>query len=444
MTFLKNELLKMVEKRQMGIHCGVPSFCSANKFVIEAVLEQAQRYDDVVVIEATSNQVNQYGGYMGMTSIDFKNYVYEIADKLGFERSKVILGGDHLGPLPWCDLPAAEAMERAKVLVHDCVKAGYLKVHLDTSMRLGDDDPNTRLSDDVIAARGAVLYKECMSAYNELLAVDAHAVRPVFVIGSEVPVPGGTVKDNGIEVTSPEDFENTLLAYRRAFKSQGLDNAWKDIIAVVVQPGVEFGDFGIHKYDRFAAKSLCSKLKQYSDIVFEGHSTDYQPYEKLREMVEDGIAIIKVGPALTYAVREALFALSMIEDEIVVEDSKRSHLRDVLEQVMLEDDKNWKKYYKGTELEKHLLRKYSFSDRSRYYFANEKIVNAVERLFANLDETGIPTSILHQYMPLQYARVRDEKLKCQAKELVKDAVRVIVENYNYAVKMNYMMETVNL
>ena len=71
-------------------------------------------------------------------------------------------------------------------------------------------------------------------------------------------------------------------------------------------------------------------------------------------------------------------------------------------------------------------------------------MDAVEQLFANLDETGIPTSILHQYMPLQYARVRDDKLKCQAKELVKDAVRVIVENYNYAVKMNYMMETVNL
>ena len=87
---MKNELLRMVEKRQMGIHCGIPSFCSANKFVIETVIEQAQRYDDFVVIEATSNQVNQYGGYMGMTSVDFKNYVYEIADKINFDKSKII------------------------------------------------------------------------------------------------------------------------------------------------------------------------------------------------------------------------------------------------------------------------------------------------------------------------------------------------------------------
>ena len=441
---MKNELLRMVEKRQMGIHCGIPSFCSANKIVIETVIEQAQRYDDFVVIEATSNQVNQYGGYMGMTSVDFKNYVYEIADKINFDKSKIILGGDHLGPLPWANLPAKEAMEKAKVLVRDCVKAGYLKIHLDTSMRLGDDDTTKRLSDDIIAARGAVLYRECMAAYNELLAVNPDAVKPVFVIGSEVPVPGGTVMEGDIEVTHVDDLENTLFAYRKAFQNQGMTNAFKDIIAIVVQPGVEFGEYGIHPYDRFAARGLCNKLKQYPDIVFEGHSTDYQPYEKLREMVEDGIAIIKVGPALTYAVREALFALSMIEDELIEDTSKKSNLRDVLEKQMLEDDSNWAKYYHGSDLEKKLMRKYSFSDRCRYYFANDAVEEAIEKLFANLDSIDIPNYILHQYMPLQYVHVRDGKIKCKAKELVKDAVRIIVEDYNYAVKMNYMMETVNM
>lgn len=441
---MKNELLRMVEKRQMGIHCGIPSFCSANKYVIETALEQAQRLDDFVVIEATSNQVNQYGGYMGMRSIDFKNYVYKIADQLHFDRNKVILGGDHLGPLPWCDLPAAEAMEKARALVRECVAAGYLKVHLDTSMRLGDDDTSVRLPDEVIAERGADLYCAAIEEYNELLKENPDAVRPVFVIGSEVPVPGGTQETTkGLEVTKEEDFENTLLAYRKAFQKRGLKDAWKDVIAIVVQPGVEFGEEDVHQYDRYAARKLCSMLKQYPDIVFEGHSTDYQPYEKLREMVEDGIAIIKVGPALTYAVREALFALSMMEDELVPEE-RRSNFRQALEEAMLKDDKNWKKYYKGTELEKHLLREYSFSDRSRYYFAQREVEQAINTLFANLDEAGIPVYMLHQYMPLQYMHVRDKKVQCVSKELVKDAVRFIVENYNYAVKVNYMMETVNL
>ena len=35
----QNPLREMVTKRKLGIHCGIPSFCSANKLVIEAILE---------------------------------------------------------------------------------------------------------------------------------------------------------------------------------------------------------------------------------------------------------------------------------------------------------------------------------------------------------------------------------------------------------------------
>lgn len=442
---MKNELLRMVEKRQMGIHCGIPSFCSANKFVIETCIEQAQRNDDYVLIEATSNQVNQYGGYMGMKSADFREYVYQIADKLKFDRNKIILGGDHLGPLPWAKEPAKDAMNKAKVLVKECVKAGYLKIHLDTSMMLGDDDPHVRLSDSIIAERGAELYCEAIKAYEELLIENPDATRPVFVVGSEVPVPGGA-KDIEVklEVTSVEDFENTILAYQKAFYKRGILNPWKDIIAVVVQPGVEFGEMDVVEYDRYAARALCAKLKQYPDIVFEGHSTDYQPYRRLREMVEDGIAIIKVGPALTYAVREAIFALSFIENELIEDKKKRSNFIEILEKAMVDDDKDWKSYYHGDELEKHILRKYSFSDRCRYYFSKPEVEDAINNLFRNLDSIGIPLHILHQYMPLQYIHVRDKKIASNATELVKDAVRYIIENYNYAVKVNYRIETVNL
>ena len=285
---MKNELLRMVEKRQMGIHCGIPSFCSANKFVIETVIEQAHRYDDFVVIEATSNQVNQYGGYMGMHSQDFKEYVYQIADKLNFDKRKIILGGDHLGPLPWCDKPAAEAMEEAKTLVRDCVKAGYLKIHLDTSMRLGDDDVNERLSDEVIAERGAELYCEAIKAYKELFEVNPDAIRPVFVIGSEVPIPGGQqsqTEDTGMQVTKVEDFKATVEAFKKAFAEENISDIWEDVIAVVVQPGVEEKDAGCTEYDRSKAADLIAAIKEYPTLIFEGHSTDYQTKYKLRELV---------------------------------------------------------------------------------------------------------------------------------------------------------------
>lgn len=438
---MQNPLKEMVIKRQHGIHCGIPSFCCANKIVIEAILSQAQRFGDSTLIEATSNQVNQNGGYMDMTPQDFTNYVYQIADKLQISHEKIYLGGDHMGPLPWANLPAAEAMGNAIVLVRQCVKAGYKKIHLDTSMRLGDDSREVRLSDEVIARRGAILYKACEEAYEEMLRENPNEMHPVYVIGSEVPIPGGMneTEPAGMEITNPEDFERTLMVYRRVFAEMGLDDAWENIIAIVVQPGVEFGDDEIHRYNREDARNLCSALKKYPDIVFEGHSTDYQSPDKLKQMVEDGIAIIKVGPALTFALREALFALNMIENELIGNDAERSHFREVLESEMRRDPKHWEKYYTGSELDKQIKRRYSFSDRSRYYMSRPVVENARRKMFENINALDIPMSMLKQYMPMQYPKVRDGKLRMDARELARDNVINLVEDYNYAVKYNYMI-----
>ena len=438
---IQNPLKEMVVKRQHGIHCGVPSFCCANKIVIEAVLDQAQRFGDTALIEATSNQVNQDGGYMDMTPMDFTNYVYSIADKLGISRRSIFLGGDHMGPLPWANLPAEEAMKNAEVLVRMCVRAGYKKIHLDTSMRLGDDSRTERLSDEVIAERGARLYKACEEEFADMLKENPDEMYPVYVIGSEVPVPGGINQDEEPEmsVTDPKSFENTLKAYRDTFHELGLDSAWDRIIAIVVQPGVEFGDETIRAYNRHDAENLCNTLKKHPDIVFEGHSTDYQSPVALKQMVEDGIAIIKVGPALTFSLREGLFALSMIEDELIPDPEKRSNFREVLEKEMLADPSHWDKYYSGSDLEKLMKIRYSFSDRSRYYMSRPVVQDARRKLFRNIDSLDIPMSMLRQYLPNQYIKVRDGLLPMKARELCKDCVVTLVEDYNYAVKHNYMI-----
>lgn len=434
---MKNPMLQILEKRKIGIHAGIPSFCSANKLVIEAVMEQAKRFDDNVLIEATSNQVNQFGGYMDMTPKDFKDYVYIIADKINFDREKIILGGDHLGPQPWQDLPEEEAIENSKELVRQCVLQGYRKIHLDTSMKVGSDSKTEPLLKETIARRGAILYQTCEEAYKELLKKDKNAIHPVFVIGSEVPIPGGSQDGEDLMVTSPEEFEETLLAYKKEFSKRGLDDAWNYIIAVVVQPGVEFGKDSIHTYNREEAKQLTNCLKKYPNIVFEGHSTDFQPSAKLREMVEDGIGILKVGPALTFAVREGLFALSMMEKELLPE-KNRANFIETMETVMKENPKNWEKYYFGTEDEKRILRKYSFSDRCRYYFNDERLSKAEEKLLSNMEKIDIPLIMLHQYMPLQYIKVTHGLLKNEPRELVKDYIVNVVEDYNYAVKVNYI------
>jgi len=436
---MKNPIREIIEKRKNGIACGIASYCTANELVIEAVLQQAKRFDDVVLIEATANQVNQYGGYTGMKPADFKLFVYKIADNIDFPKEKILLGGDHLGPLIWSNETAEEAMKKAIALVKLFVEAGYKKIHLDTSMRLADDDIKQPMSDEVIARRGAILYQACEQAYQEQLRLNAEEVKPVYIIGSEVPIPGGAQEvEKSIAVTRPEALEKTISAYKKEFTKLGYTEAFEDIVGIVVQPGVEFGDSDIFEYNRCNAVELCESMKKYSGVVLEGHSTDYQPPRKLKEMVEDGIAILKVGPALTFALREGLFSLSKMEQELV-EESKRVNFIDVLEKVMLKNPDSWKRHYHGTVEQLGNKRKYSFSDRCRYYFSDDEIKRAIEQLLVNLDQVEIPLSMLKQYMPYQYIKVRDKKLALDARELVKDSVVLIVEDYNYAVKYNYII-----
>lgn len=411
----------------------MPSYCTANELAIEGVLEQAKRFPGQVLIEATSNQVNQFGGYTGMKPADYRDYVWRIADRIGFDRSKIILAGDHLGPQPFQNQPEAEAMENAKEMVRQYAAAGYTKIHLDTSMRVADDSRDEPLSDFTIARRGAELLKVAESAWQELHKQNPDAVHPVFIIGSEVPIPGGAQDKEEMQVTDPEAFAATVSAYKQVFAEYGLSDLWRYVIAVVVQPGVEFGDADVHFYRRSDAAALCAKLKDFPELMFEGHSTDYQSPKCLREMVEDGIGILKVGPALTFAAREALFALCHIESELIDDDSARSHYIDVLEQVMLENPKNWQKYYHGTPKEQAIKRAYSYSDRSRYYMPDPRIEAAMDKLFANLRGVDIPMGLLHQYMPVQYVEVRDGRLPLEPRALVKDAVRVVCDDYNYAV-----------
>ena len=423
-----------MDKRRAGICAGIPSYCTANELAIEAILEQALRFDSPVLIEGTANQINQFGGYTGMKPADFRDYVYAIADKAGFERERIILGGDHMGPLVWSNLPEKEAMANSRELLRQCVLAGFTKIHLDTSMKVADDPKDERLSDEVIAERGATLLEVCEAAYQELLKTNPAAMRPAYIIGSEVPIPGGAQEEEaGLQVTKVSDFETTLKTYRKKFEEHGIADRWQDVIAVVVQPGVEFGDKDIHVYDRQAAKPLCSALRKHPNVVFEGHSTDYQPAQSLREMVEDGIAILKVGPALTFKLREGLFALSMIERELVPEE-KRANFIDVLERVMMDNPANWQKHYHGSDEDKRIARKYSYSDRCRYYFSLPEIKQTIAKLFENIDGVEIPAGLLSQFMPRQYRRVRDGKLALRASALAKDYVVECTDDYNYAVK----------
>lgn len=431
---LKHPLKEIVTLQKQGKAVGIYSCCSANEYVIEAAMERAKETCSPLLIEATANQVDQYGGYTGMKPADFMKFVEDMAARVGLDMKNVYLGGDHLGPLTFTKYDEEKAMAEASELIRQYVLAGFTKIHIDTSMKVASDDPETRLSDEIIATRGAALAKVAQDAYQELLKTKPDALAPIYIVGSEVPIPGGSqdAVDSGVQVTKVEDFKATVAAFKEKFAKAGVEEAWENVMGVVVQPGVEEKDAGCTEYDRAKAAELMASIKDYPQLVFEGHSTDYQTKIKLRELVEDGVGILKVGPGLTFAMREGLFALAFIEEELYRNtDVKKSNLLAVLEEEMLKEPKNWQKHYHGTDVEIALKRKYSFSDRCRYYMPNPRVKEAIDTLFTNL-ENGAPLNLLSQFMPIQYTKVREGNLANNPKELLKDRIKNTVDEYLYA------------
>lgn len=418
---MSTSLQKHLAKRRQGISSGIYSVCSAHPWVIRAAAEQAAEDGSLLLIEATSNQVNQFGGYTGMRPPDFRSFVLEHAAAAGFDVKSLILGGDHLGPNPWRTMPAEKAMKHAVAMVAEYVQAGFTKIHLDASMACGDDPEH--LSDEEVARRAVEL---CKAAEAARTPGDA----PVYVIGTEVPVPGGathSIKD--LDVTSTSAAAYTLEVHKRIFAEQGLSEVWPRVIGLVVQPGVEFDHDSVIAYDRLKSKPLVDWLRvQPEEIVFEAHSTDYQLPEAYKALVEDGFAILKVGPALTFAMREALCALEDMESQLVPE-AQCSLLTRVIEETMLREPMNWQPYYGGSPEKQKLLRLYSYSDRIRYYWNRPQISAAVDKLIANLTAVAIPKSMCSRYLPAQYLRLRRNEIPGDPVSLIVDHIRDVIRIY---------------
>ena len=423
------EILRM---NKVGKSTGIYSICSAHDTVLKASMQQAQEDNSILLIESTSNQVNQDGGYTGMRPQDFVEYVNGLAKEMKFDTNMILLGGDHLGPNTWQHLPSTVAMERANILVHECVKAGYQKIHLDASMYLADDngDRTQPLADDVVAGRAAEL---CSSAEKAWEQYRKGCPKPVYIIGTEVPSPGGAREKGTVKITRPEDASKTIAVAKNAFYDLQLQSAWERVCGVVVQPGVEFSDDQVVDYNHDAAINLSREINNYENLVYESHSTDYQTLEALAQMVSDHFCILKVGPWLTFAYREALFVLVEIEKELYESmPSRQSLLRDRLEKVMVDNPKYWEKYYTGTRSEKQFKRKFSYLDRSRYFWPDESLCEVKENLYSNLRKTGIPPALVSQYMPNQYFQVREGRIDCDPEELVLSKIRDILRIYSNA------------
>jgi D-tagatose-bisphosphate aldolase class II non-catalytic subunit len=400
---------------------GIPSICTANSMAIEAAMRCMAPTPLPLLIEATCNQVNQDGGYTGMMPADFRHFVEEIALRVGFPQGRLILGGDHLGPNPWKDEPVEAAMEKAETMIRAYAAAGFTKLHLDCSM--GCAGELVALDNAETARRAARLAAVAEDARP------ANGTAPVYVIGTEVPIPGGAMEEiEGLEITDPNAALTTYAIHKKAFAVAGVSHTFERVIGLVVQPGVEFGNHNVVDYDPAAAADLARVLPRMPGLVFEAHSTDYQTPDALKSLVQDGFSILKVGPGLTFVLREALYGLDAIASELFP-DARDRTLREAMEAVMLGDPSNWDRYYHGSDAERAVQRHFSYSDRIRYYWPDKQAEAAVARLFALLGDAPLPETLIAQYLGRLYPDVRAGRLGPDARSLAIAAVERLVDDY---------------
>ena len=405
---------------------GIISICSAHEDVLKASFFFLKNNPKATIaIESTVQQVNQYGGYTGMTPKNYAKMVSDIAKKYDIKSDAYILGGDHLGPNTWTSLESSEAMSKSLELIAEYVKAGYTKLHIDPSMPCKDDiNP---LPIKVIAERTAQMVEVAEAVAKEMYGESNEVF---YVVGTEVPPPGGAKShESDVSITPTEDVKETIALIKEYFEKYNIAYAWDKVKGVVVQPGVEFGDDFVFPYKKGQASHLSKFIEEYPSIVYEAHSTDYQTEESLNSLFNDTFSILKVGPELTFAWREALYALDMIEKEnpYIVQ---KTNIRVIVEEEMIKNDKYWKPYYIGTESEEAYKRVYSLSDRIRYYWATPSIKKEVIKAKDNFDK-ALSYALISQYVPwvFKYREYIEDNFSTE-NILVLSVYKVIEKYYN--------------
>ena len=413
---------QIIDAHEAGSDAGIFSVCSAHPLVIEATLRRAKDDSRFALIEATSNQVNQFGGYTGMQPDNFQDMVYRIAADVGIAQDQVILGGDHLGPNCWQSNTSDDAMSKSDVLIERYIKAGFRKIHLDCSMSCADD--SIPLDNAEVAARAARLCAVAEEAWRA-----SGGEPPVYIVGTEVPVPGGVVGvGEELAVTAADAALQTIRTHEREFCGAGLEEAWDRVVGLVVQPGVEFGHENVDDYEPEKARGLSKVIEGCPGKVFEAHSTDYQTYQNLKSLVRDHFAILKVGPALTFALREAFWALDHIAEEWLGA-ANAPQLRKTVLTAMYENPKYWQSYYPTTGEQLKLDLQFSLSDRLRYYWPQEPIEGTAADLIHKLEDSPAPLTLIMQYLPNQYWAIRNGEIRNLPKDLIMHKIGEVLDDY---------------
>jgi len=353
----------------------LPSFCTSNFDVIKIILIYAKIYRLSVLIECTSNQVNQFGGYSGLKPKEFYKKIILLSKKIQLNRKYIIFGADHLGPLPWKNLNKKNAFKNAEKLLKSISKEKFEKIHLDTTIVCGNEK---KLNLDKVRSRFFELFK----------SIPKKKLKNIYLVaGSEVPYAGGgDFKEN---ISKLKDVQNDYSIYNSIINQK---KSKKREFALVIEPGMSFTNDKIFKPNFKNLKNI-SKFSKKKNIFFEAHSTDYQRMDVLKKLVKSNFKFLKVGPELTFKYHQSLKLMLDLEKRYTPI-YFRSNLNNELNKIMKKKNKYWKDYYKGSTSKINFLKFNSLLDRVRYYWNHSSVDRSKEKLFKNIDR--VPKNYIHK------------------------------------------------
>lgn len=375
----------IVESNRCGEQIAIASWCTAHALTLRAILDAHRDDDDPILIETTGNEVNQFGGSSGMTPATFRKLVENTADEADVDARRIILGGHQLGPGPWKNRSASAANGLARDMVRAYVEAGFTKLHFDASVACSDE---SEVSERTSAERVAGL---CAAAEG------ARTKRAPIAYVLEANARRGarrTVARDALSVTRPDDVVRSVDLHRAAFADHGITDALKRVIALVVQPGHAYGNSTVVPFDMKKRATLNRAALKIPGLAFEAHSADYQREASLALLVASRVAILKVGPELAFAFREAIFA--MAEIEIRLEGRQRSGVISVLETAMDENVEQCSSQA-PTEANERVDRLFDLNDLARHSWSDPRVIAALKLLFANIDSGPVHPGLISQF-----------------------------------------------
>jgi tagatose-1,6-bisphosphate aldolase non-catalytic subunit AgaZ/GatZ len=345
--------------------------------VIRASIRAAKRNNAPIKFAATLNQVDQDGGYTGMTQRQFVEVIRSEAARMHF-TGPVIIAVDHGGP--WLrdnqreeKWSLQETMDWVKKSFSDAIDAGYDLLHVDPTVDI-QLPPGKILPISVVTDRTVELISHC-ERYRE------QAGRPPvsYEVGTE-EVHGG-LADLGV-------FREFLRLLSSGLEKAGCKGVWPCFVV-----GKVGTDLHTTLFDPETALKLVSIAGEYGSLI-KGHYTDN--VENPGDYPATGMGAANVGPEFTEREYDALMELDRLEAGLVSEGKLQapSGIKEALWSAVVGSGR-WTKWVQGDE------RADDFSTISperqlwlvktgcRYIWEDRQVTAAREALYRNLETAGI-------------------------------------------------------